>query len=69
METSVGTYGSVRFSVDVRYWECPLMESPLCYVVKYSCVNIKLGQDSRPVLKIRNIIVLVGHFNECSLIC
>ena len=29
METSDGTYGSVRYSVDVCYWECPLMESPL----------------------------------------
>ena len=29
METSTGTYGSVRYSIDVRYWECPLMESSL----------------------------------------
>ena len=29
METSVGAYTSVRYSVDVRYWECPLIESPL----------------------------------------
>ena len=35
METSVGTYGSVRYTVDVRYWECPLMESPL---YKFVCV-------------------------------
>ena len=31
METSVGTYGSVRYSVDVRYWECLLMESALYF--------------------------------------
>ena len=29
METSVGAYTSVRYSVDVRYWECPLIETPL----------------------------------------
>ena len=29
METSVGTYGSVRYTVDVCYWECLLMKSPL----------------------------------------
>ena len=29
MEISVGTCGSVRYSVGVRYLECPLMESPL----------------------------------------
>ena len=29
MEFSVGTYGSVRYSVEVRYSECPLIESPL----------------------------------------
>ena len=29
METAVGACNSVRYSVDVRYWECPLIESPL----------------------------------------
>ena len=29
MEISVGTYSSVRYLVEVRYWECPLIESPL----------------------------------------
>ena len=29
MEISVGTYGSVRYSVKVRYSECPLIETPL----------------------------------------
>ena len=29
MEISVGTYGSVRYSVEVRYSECPLIETPL----------------------------------------
>ena len=29
METSVGTHGSVRYLVDVRYWEYLLMESQL----------------------------------------
>ena len=28
-EISVGTYGSVRYSVEVRYSECPLIETPL----------------------------------------
>ena len=28
METSVGTYSSVRYWVEVRYSECPLIESP-----------------------------------------
>ena len=32
METAVG----VRYSVDVRYWECPLIESPL-YMYKNVC--------------------------------
>ena len=32
METAVGACNSVRYSVDVRYWECPLIESPLYYV-------------------------------------
>ena len=31
MEISVGTYSSVRYLVEVRYWECPLIESPLYY--------------------------------------
>ena len=35
METSVGTYGSVRYTVDVRYWECPLVESPLYIGLPY----------------------------------
>ena len=26
METAVGAYNSVRYSVDIRYWECPLIE-------------------------------------------
>ena len=29
METAVGACNGVRYSVDVRYWECPLIESPL----------------------------------------
>ena len=30
METSeVSAYTSVRYSVDVHYWECPLIETPL----------------------------------------
>ena len=29
METSIGAYTSVRYSVDVCYWECPLIETPL----------------------------------------
>ena len=29
MENAVGACNSVRYSVDVRYWECPLIESPL----------------------------------------
>ena len=29
METAVGACNSVRYSVDVRYWECLLIESPL----------------------------------------
>ena len=29
MEISVGTHSSVRYLVEVRYWECPLIESPL----------------------------------------
>ena len=29
MEISVGTYSSVRYLVEVRYWECPLIESSL----------------------------------------
>ena len=29
METAVGACNSVHYSVDVRYWECPLVESPL----------------------------------------
>ena len=29
METAVGVCNGVRYSVDVRYWECPLIESPL----------------------------------------
>ena len=28
METAVGACNGVRYSVDVRYWECPLIESP-----------------------------------------
>ena len=39
METSVGTYGSVRYSVDVRYRECPLMESPLYIGQQFSRSN------------------------------
>ena len=35
METAVGACNSVRYSVDVRYWECPLIESPLYYVYVY----------------------------------
>ena len=37
MEISVGTYSSVRYWVEVRYWECPLIESPLytCHVSIY----------------------------------
>ena len=31
MEISVGTYSSVRYLVEVRYWECPLIESPLYF--------------------------------------
>ena len=27
METAVGACNSVHYSVDVRYWECPLIES------------------------------------------
>ena len=37
MEISVGTYSSVRYLVEVRYWECPLIESPL-YLYYYYCV-------------------------------
>ena len=29
MEISVGTHSSVRYLVEVHYWECPLIESPL----------------------------------------
>ena len=29
METAVGACNSVHYSVDVRYWDCPLIESPL----------------------------------------
>ena len=29
METAVGACNSVRYLVDVRYWECPLIESRL----------------------------------------
>ena len=29
IETAVGACNSVRYLVDVRYWECPLIESPL----------------------------------------
>ena len=35
METAVGACNSVRYSVDVHYWECPLIESPL-YTVNLS---------------------------------
>ena len=31
MEISVGTHNSVRYLVEVRYWECPLIESPLYF--------------------------------------
>ena len=37
METAVGACNSVRYVVDVCYWECPLIESPL-YIILYSCV-------------------------------
>ena len=40
METAVGACNGVRYSVDVRYWECPLIESPL-YT---SCLNIQISK-------------------------
>ena len=33
MEISVGARGSVRYLVEVRYSECPLVESPLYQVM------------------------------------
>ena len=33
METAVCTCNSVRYSVDVRYWECPLKESALYNII------------------------------------
>ena len=38
LEISVGTYGSVRYSVEVRYSECPLIESTvLCQAFGHCC--------------------------------
>ena len=39
METAVGACTIVRYSVDVRYWECPLIETPL-YMYKVIKVAI-----------------------------
>ena len=39
IETSIGAYSSVHYSVDVRYWECPLIES-LLYDVIYIYVQV-----------------------------
>ena len=39
METAVGACNGVRYSVDVRYWECPLIESPL--YPKLGCMEYK----------------------------
>ena len=33
METAVGACNSIHYLVDVRYWECPLIESPCTVVV------------------------------------
>ena len=41
MEISVGTYSSVRYLVEVRYWECPLIESPLYLLqLKIGCQGV-----------------------------
>ena len=42
METAVGACNSVRYSVDVRYWECPLIESPL-YSTRYFVEKFTIG--------------------------
>ena len=49
METAVGTCNGVRYSVDVRYWECPLIESPL-YNLKDDDINCY------------NIITIFSHY-------
>ena len=51
MEISVGTYSSVRYLVEVRYWECPLIESPLYYPTQLSVLGAWITK-----LKINNII-------------
>ena len=50
METAVGACNGVRYSVDVRYWECPLIESPL-----YMCFYVTITYD---VLIIINSLIL-----------
>ena len=43
MEISVGTYSSVHYLVEVRYWEYPLIESPL-YLLIVNCEFFYVSQ-------------------------
>ena len=58
LETSVGAYSSVRYLVDVRYWECPLIESSLYY---YTCIWQK--QVFKGIVKMENIPTSYKHFS------
>ena len=53
MEISVGARGSVRYLVEVRYSECPLVESPLYYsklitehISHYVHVHVHVASDA-----------------------
>ena len=50
METAVGACNGVRYSVDVRYWECPLIESPLYNIDEISTPELytRWEYDSLP---------------------
>ena len=58
MEISVGTYSSVRYLVEVRYWECPLIESPL-YPKPYSHLTERYGHLTESYSK-----SLIEHYHH-----
>ena len=67
METSVGAYTSVRYSVDVRYWECPLIETPLYSVSIHVQTNNKNDEDHS--LKTEPPSRLKQKVNHLLLVC
>ena len=58
METAVGACNSVRYSVDVRYWECPLIESPLYCLWCLEKVRVDIEQHFK---KLNILKAFVGN--------